>query len=210
MSVSIACIVEGEGEVEAVPLLIRRIAVAACPDVVVDIVSPPIRIARSKLMKAGELERAIELAARQAGSLGAILVLIDSDDECPAYLAPQLHARAERARKGFPISIVLAKREFEAWFLAAAESLRGRRGLRTDMTAPNDPEVIRDAKGWLRDRMPAGRRYRETLDQPALAAVFDLQTARKCGSFDKYYREVVRLIELVRPRSAAPGATPGS
>jgi hypothetical protein len=68
--------------------------------------------------------------------------------------------------------------------------------------------AIRDAKGWIRDRMPQGRKYRETLDQPALAAVFDLNAARSSDSFDKYYREVVRLIELSRDRGAAASQPP--
>lgn len=210
MSAVIACIVEGQGEVEAVPLLIRRIAEQACPDVLLKIISPPIRIPRTKLAKAGELERAVELAARQAGAQGAVLILIDSDDDCPAQTGPQLQARAEAARRGFAISVVLAKREFEAWFLAAAESLRGHRGLRADLNAPADPEAMRDAKGWLRDRMPDNRKYRETLDQPALTAPFDLQAARRSDSFDKCYREIVRLTILSRDRAAASPLGPQS
>jgi hypothetical protein len=199
--VSIACIVEGDGEVQAVPLLIRRIAAEAFPELQINVISPPIRVSRDKLMKAAELERAVELAARQVGPAGAISVLIDSDDDCPAIVAADLRRRARAARGDFPISVVLAKREFEAWFLAAAVSLRGRRGLRTDLAPPRVPEEIRDAKGWLRDQMPAGRKYRETLDQPALAAVFDLTAARSSGSFDKYYRDVIGLIKECRDRA---------
>jgi len=208
VNASLACIVEGDGEVEAVPLLIRRIARESYPDVAINVISPPIRIPRDKLVKADELERAVELAARQAGRGGAILVLIDSDDDCPAQVGPALLERAHAARTDFPIGVVLAKCEFEAWFLAAAESLRGRRGLRTDLVRPVDPEAIRDAKGWIRDRMPDGRKYRETLDQPAFSAVFDLSAARSSDSFDKYYREVVRLIGLSRDRTAAASRTP--
>lgn len=37
----------------------------------------------------------------------------------------------------------------------------------------------------------AGRTYRETLNQPALAAVFDLQAGSAAPSFDKMWRELV-------------------
>jgi len=205
----VACIVEEDGEVEAVPLLVQRVAIEACPDIIVSIVRPPIRVPRNKLVKAGELERAVELAARRAGSEGATLVLIDSDDDCPALLGPELQKRAQAVRPGFPVAVVLAKREYEAWFLAAAESLRGKRDLSDDLSPPADPESIRDAKGWLRDRMPDGRKYRETLDQPALTAVFDLQAARASDSFDKCYREIVKLIERLRvPRVPEHGTPP--
>ncbi len=85
---AIACIVEGHGEVEAVPILIRRIVERIDPSLFVRI-QRPLRITRSQLLRPRELERAIELAARQVGPQGGILVLIDSDDDCPAELGPQ-------------------------------------------------------------------------------------------------------------------------
>jgi hypothetical protein len=88
--------------------------------------------------------------------------------------------------------------EYEAWFLAAAESLRGRRGIALDMPIPPRPESIRDAKGWLSEQMGRNRRYEETSDQAALTAIFDLDAARRAHSFDKLYREVSRLIERLQ------------
>ena len=146
-------------------------------------------------MRAKELERAVELAARLVGRQGGILVIIDSDDDCPAELGPQLLDRARKARSDLPIGVVLAKREFEGWFLASAESLRGKRGLPDDLTPPADPESVRGAKGWIARQMIGGGTYSETLDQPALTAVFDLdQAAGRSGSFDKCLREITGLI----------------
>jgi len=96
-------------------------------------------------------------------------------------------------RDDVTVSVVLAKCEFEAWFLAAAESLRGERGLGHDLVSPGDPEGIRGAKEWLRGRM-TGATYSETLDQPALTARFDLDAARRADSFDKCFREIRRLL----------------
>jgi nucleotide-binding universal stress UspA family protein len=192
MTVRVGCIVEGHGEVQAVPALIRR--VARTLGVPVDI-PHPIRIPGSKLAQQGELERAVELASRTIGGRGAILVLLDSDDDCPAEVGPPLLARATSARRNVPVAVVLAKSEFEAWFLAAAESLRGRQGLAPDLQAPSHPEAIRGAKEWLRERMPAGRKYVETEDQAALTEHFDLDLARRrAASFDKCYREIARLL----------------
>ena len=185
----IVTIVEGHGEVEAVPILIRRIVASVAPGVVVDL-PRPIRVKRNRLLRENELERTIELAARQASDNGRILILLDADDDCPAHLAPEILQRAVLARTDCRICVVLAKTEYEAWFLAAATSVAGRRGVRQDVTAPRDPEQIRDAKGWLSRQMTAGHSYRETLDQPALSAVFDLQSARRAPSFDKMWRDV--------------------
>jgi hypothetical protein len=193
-SLPIACIVEGHGEVEAVPVLVRRLAARVDPTLHIQ-VKRPLRITRSQLVRARELERAVELAARQVGKQGGILVLIDSDDDCPAELGPQLLDRARKARGDLPIGVVLAKREFEGWFLASAESLRGQRGLPDNLTSPSDPEAIRGAKEWIVRHMIGGGTYSETLDQPALTAIFDLdQAAARSDSFDKCLREVTGLI----------------
>lgn len=99
------------------------------------------------------------------------------------------------------ISLVLANREYEAWFLAAAESLGGHCGLPSDLTSPSNPEGIRGAKEWLRRHMPRVRKYSETVDQPALTSVFDMQMARqRADSFDKCYREIVRLLTVLGPK----------
>jgi hypothetical protein len=197
----IASIVEGHGECEAVPILVRRIAQTIDP-AIAPIIHPVLRIPAAKLLKQGEIERAIELAARKNAGKGGIFVLLDADDGCPAEDAPALLQRATKARSDIPLAVVFAKREFEAWFLAAAESLRGHRGLPNDLTAPPTPEAIRGAKEWLADRMPSGRGYSEASDQPALTAAFDINAARRADSFDKCYRELVRLLNLLRHPSA--------
>ncbi len=192
---TILAIVEGHGEVTALPQLLRRIAGEVSPDLVVE-TPRPIRVPRNRIVKEGELERAVTLASHKAGIDGCIIVLLDADRDCPAELAPQLVARAAAACPGRDVRAVLAKTEYEAWFLAAAGSLAGRRGLDEALAPPDDPEAIQDAKGWLSARMPLGRRYRETLDQAALTATFDMAEARRRSpSFDKLWRDVRSLLQ---------------
>ncbi len=183
----VAAIVEGHGDVEAVPILIRRIAATVLPGCHVEVLRP-IRASRSKLLLPGEVERVTELAVRKVAGQGLVLIVLDSDDDCPAQLGPQIKNRAWRDCPGLHFAVALAMREFEAWFIAAAESLRGRRGLPDDIASPTNPESIRGAKEWLSRQMPRNQNYFESLDQPALAAVFDLQAARACPSFDRFYR----------------------
>ena len=191
---TIVAIVEGPGEVDAIPILIRRIAATAIPDAVPH-VPKPIRVKRDRFLKENELERYVDLAARQSDPDGGILIVLDADDDCPPELAATILRRATRARSDRLIKVVLARREYEAWFLAAADSIAGRRGLPDDITTPNDPESIRDAKGWLTSRMPPGRAYKETRDQPALTSLSDLPTARRgAPSFDKMWRTVTQLL----------------
>lgn len=187
-------VVEGHGDVAAVPVLIRRMCDHLTLAESTEIAAPH-RIARSKLNKMGELERAVELVARQTGPGAPILVLVDADDDCPATLGRMLLARVSRSDRA--VAVVLAKMEIEAWFIAAANSLRGRRGLPVDLTGPANPEAIRDAKGWLGARMPRG--YSEILDQPAFSSLIDLDQAAGASSFRKLGRDLRRLLRPARP-----------
>lgn len=174
-------IVEGHGEVAAVPVLIRRLrdeAGAYELDV-----NPPIRKPRSQLADERQLRTAVQLARTQEDCAG-ILILFDSDEDCPREKGPQILAWARAEADPIPCAVVLAHREFEAWFLAAIESLRGIRGIREDAQSHPNPEVPRGAKEQLEQRLVARRSYSETADQPALTARFDMADAyRLCRSF---------------------------
>lgn len=188
-------IVEGHGEVTAVPILIRRIVAQYAPEVYAQ-VGQVIRVKRTGLIQPGGVERTVELAARKTTATDGILILLDADDDCPREIAEQLLARARAARADRAISVVAANREYEAWFLAAARSLRGKRGLADDLEPPPDPEAIRDAKGWLANRTTQGFSYKPTIDQPALTHLFDVEQACTARSFRKIVKEVVTLARL--------------
>lgn len=182
-------IVEGHGDVAAVRVLLRRVLQEKLQRYDVTVESS-IRVPKDKLLKPGELERAINLAARRTSATDGIVVLVDADDDCPAELAPAMAARAAESRPDRRISVVIAKSEFESWFVAAADSLAGFRGLADSLVAPEDAERIRNAKGWLSNNMPPGLTYRETIDQAAFANRIDLEQAQQCPSFDKFVREI--------------------
>jgi len=189
-------IVEGHAEVKAVPVLIRRLLAEFGRYTIR--VARPVRVKRYQVVRPGELERALELARRRPEGCDAILLLLDADDDCPKEIAPDLIARANHASADLPCAVVLAKSEFEAWFVGSLESLRGVRGITETATAPAHPEDIRDAKGYLSHQMTHGCRYLETDDQPALAGFFDLELARqRCPSFEKFVRDVQKILETL-------------
>jgi hypothetical protein len=194
-SVCIAVIVGGHGEVEAVPILIRRIAAEVDPPVVPNILQP-IRIPEGRLRKQGELERAIDLAIRKLGGPGGVFILQDCDWDniCPKTDAPVLLERAKFVSSDVPIALVLANKEYEAWFICAAESLRESGRLSQVPEVVANPEEIRGAKEWLTRHMPRNQPYAETIDQPSFTALFDIRTARRANSFDKCYREITGLL----------------
>ena len=118
---------------------------------------------------------------------------------------------SEHERRGviYPLAWSSPRVSSKSWFLAAAESLRGHRGLRSDLSAPPEPESIRGAKEWLQDRMIGEATYSASLDQPALTSCFDLElAARRSDSFAKCFREIKNLIEA-RKRSSSDARSGG-
>lgn len=170
----IASIVEGDGEVASVPLLLRRLAEWRTPQSY-PAVQVPIRVRRDRFLnRDGEFKRFLTLAAAKCGADGWILVILDADDDCPATLGADILRRAHACVPRHNVSAVLANREYEAWFIAAATSLDGYRGFVAGTDHPASPEIPRDAKGWVRRHMSGGS-YGEATDQAAFTARMDLQ-----------------------------------
>jgi hypothetical protein len=190
----VASIVEGDGEVAALPVLLRRLGDWRSPGMHVD-VSVPIRVRRNRFLnRADEFSRMLQLAAARCGDEGWILILLDADDACPVELASEIGVRATQIVPHRRISVVIANREYEAWFLAATASLEGYRGFSCNDPA-EEPDSVRDAKGWIRDRM-ASRASREVSDQPRFSAMIDLEEAfERSRSFRRLCEEWSRQMD---------------
>lgn len=175
-----ALIVEGHGEVRAVPALLRH----WFPEVAL---VAPLRVPRGVLLgSSSELERYLLLARRQAD---AVVVLLDSDDEDPDVLERELGTRVRTYCADRPTRVCTAVREFEAWFLCAASAL----ALGEDVPNAQD---IRDAKGLVRARDGAYRpvahqaRYAARL-AAAYASLADAQRAPSLRRFHDALRSLV-------------------
>lgn len=116
---TVQSIVERFGVADAVPVLLRRFVAEA--QVWPEQIGSPIRRPRNKLASAAELKRPVRLA-RARPDYGAALSLCDGDSDCPAELGPTVHVWATEVAGGVRCAVVLAHREYEAWFLAGIES----------------------------------------------------------------------------------------
>lgn len=198
----VQAIVEGQGDEAAVPILLRRLAAEAGAWNVR--IAKPHRRRRNQLARKVDLQRAVRVALLTADCAG-VLVLCDADDDCPRERAPALEAWAREAAGHVPCAVVMANREYEAWFLASIDSLRGKAGVRADAAAHPEPEAPRDAKREMKERMQRSR-YLATVDQAPLTANFDLAAAhRRCRSFR---RLVSAFGSLLDRRDARPAPWP--
>ncbi|WP_078904094.1 DUF4276 family protein [Streptomyces xanthophaeus] len=185
----IAPIVEGYGEVAAVRQLITRIGEQS--GVYVE-VAQPFRLDSGKMRKPEELAKAVRLQeVRVRGRVGGVLIVRDGDDgdiQCPVELARRI--APEPGASSVPVEVVIAYHEYEAWFLAAVESLRGHPSVRDDATTPQDPEARRSAKKQLELMM--NESYKETLHQAKFSSLIDLSVA---SSNSRSFRRMVHAVE---------------
>ncbi|MEQ1566465.1 MAG: hypothetical protein ABMA64_12560 [Myxococcota bacterium] len=183
MAKRLVCVVEGKGEVEAVPVLCARIVFVhlGAPRSEWAVDADPIRLPRSQLVDErvarGARPPRAEGLARASGLIRgrgahAALVLVDSDGDCPASWGP-----AARLSSGH--SAVMAVREYEAWLLAGHSRV-------------DDADTVRNPKAVAAREWPG---YRPTTRQAELTRSMDLSAAeQRSASFRYLVRELRRLV----------------
>jgi hypothetical protein len=191
-------VVEGHGEVRAALNLITRLwRDLALPEIAC--ADPPIR-GIALHTKAGML-KACEIL-RSKRDCGRALILRDEDDGCPAERGPEAARWIGEAGLLFPVALVLAHREFEAWFLPCVHLMAGRRlidpnggsraGIREGSKFSGNPEQLRGVKEWLSGQFADGKSYKPTLDQLALTRLlsFDVLRSSQMPSFGTLERSL--------------------
>lgn len=196
MSGKIVAVVEGHGEVTAVPVLLRRL-LAEMQRWEID-VEEPIRRTASELRTKEGVEVAVKLAQMRGAS--ALLSLFDDEDGCPVQTAAETRSWAEPVAGSLPLEVAIAYREYETWFLAGLESLRGKCEIAHDAEAPSARETQRDAKSALEAFMPKDRAYKETQDQVKLTANLDLKLVHaRSRCFVKLVKAAGVLVDRLDP-----------
>ncbi len=166
----IASIVEGDGEVLALPILLRRIWSELLGGEHVEVLRPN-RCKRDRLVNASynELARFVELAVQQLSAKRdatpeLILILVDAEDDLACESGPALLKRSQDCRPDLEMTCVIANHCYETWFAAAAVSLIACGRLRSDASVVGDPENADLRKSWVKQHINRAK-YSETADQ---------------------------------------------
>ena len=158
------------------------------------------------LDRPGGIEKFIEYAALTP-NCGAIIVLVDVDNDCAVNLAKQICDRCKTVGVAVPIAVVCAVREYEAWFLASLDTIRDALPSDKDVFYEGDPEALAGVKEWITQQMPQGRTYKPTIDQARMSSLVDIPTAHaNSRSFRRLCHAVEELQAAMMTGSA--GVTP--
>jgi len=213
----IVLFVEGDSDLDAVPVLVRRILNEINPWEYLWLDHDAFRVHGVENLSGNNQHKWLNWlgTAYKRGNVGAILLLLDGDADkfegqlfCASIAARTLAERARDAGAGklFSLACVFACRELESWLIAGVESLRGkllpdgRSGVRSHAPLPEaDTEITpRGAKEWLDGQMDRG--YKSSTDLQPLTQLLDLNCVRKRNprSFRRLENAVHQLAEAIR------------
>jgi hypothetical protein len=233
-------LVEGQGEVDAAPVLVDRLLKeyhaakpvfdVVCLDRKPFLVGEFSKIRRNRkdrrIHDFGEWRRLLQAAVTSRRNVGGCILLLDGDSPisveghefCAARAAKILAAEAQKVGAGtlFSLAVVFACMEFESWLIAGVKSLEnqsladGRPGIR--MLPREFPENPEMAP---RDAKGWFRRimamgYKPTRDQAELTRLVDLNVIRN-GNLRSFRRLESAIDQLVTAiRSGNHTVTPTS
>ena len=201
---------EGPGDKDAVPELLRRILWERLDRY--DVLASQAIAANGKPNLIRNLKRFLRYAVIKR--CDAILVVLDADRDCPRNLALNLAVEASALNLNVPVAIVCCRHEYETWFICNltdtnGDGIRNRLALSSSLTGPTDVETLSGAKQWLTHHMPGDRIYKETSDQVNLTHQIDLTLThdrsrsfrRMCHAVEELIRATDKYVSNITPHS---------
>lgn len=198
MTRKLQLIVEGDGDVLALPVLVRRILEAN------NIFDAALA---SPVQKRGDLpkvrRRFSDFFQAATFDMHPILCVLDFDcSDCRDVLSEEQNFRnmAASLRPGYPFQACFLVKEYESIFLSDPETTRQvLPRIRDNYSFPTDPEGIRDAKGELSSAQERGWSYKPTVHQAKLSAQVNLPLIRQRSA--SYRRLEDAVLSLIPPLS---------
>ena len=198
----IAPIVEGHAEVSCIGDLLRRIWYELLGGEYLD-VRRPVRQPQGTLLQPDGLARAVQLALKSfdppSNDPALVLILIDSEGECPRFLGPKLRTIASQVDPRADVACVVAHVMYETWFVASSEHLGAFLDLRPG-DPPAEPEKTGSGASWIADRIKAAK-YNKRIHVPRMTAAMNLKVCQaRSPSFAKLCRELKKRMAPSGPR----------
>jgi len=193
-------IVEGEGDREAVPVLIRKI-LSAKKLHHIQLTSPQISGDVGKAFK-----RLSDFLVYGYKNGCPILWILDCDDKnngkpgCPVNHVKNLQAEINKLKihTPYPVEFSFFVKEFESLYLAERKALIDYYNLPNNIYIDPGASLRRDAKGEISKLLGKDKGYKETTDQAKIAARLDLDECRRVSrDYQHLESAVLRLCSVV-------------
>jgi len=192
---SLAVLLEGDGDYDAVPLLIRKIAnFKGYHDLRLG--AKPIKVGDAHAIQRSEKFLRLFEYAISRSDIDCVLIAADCEDFCPVQAVQSVYSRVSSIIDRFkkPVGVTFFHREYETMFLVNARHIADRCTSINLLPEkiPSDARLleVRNAKGLLRS-ITTTNTYKETRDQARLTAAMEVQD---CAT---EYRPLMHLMNLI-------------
>lgn len=186
-------VVEGYGDAQAVPALMRNTLYA---NEIFDVhVLKPYRLGELTAIKR-DFPRHYQLIS---GEGEPVFWVLDCDDGCAKDEVAALRTMAGNLGHLAPIEFSFVVKEYESLFLAERHALVAEFPALANVPFPNDPEAIRGAKEWISRQLPIGIAYKPTIHQRDITVRMELGSLRaSSASFRHFEKALLRLVSSNR------------
>lgn len=190
-------VVEGDGDVKAVPILVRRIL---HEHGLYDVDLLPAQKRGDFPKVRGAFDNYFNAALKWNAPILWVMDFDCEDCECVAQESLALYRHASRIRPGWPFKVVFVPKEFETLFLLEQQAARDVLGIAQDYQFPDSPELIRGAKQVLSKALPSGRAYKEMVHQEKIAARLEMAMLRSVSPcFRHMENSIIFLVHTALP-----------
>lgn len=207
----LALIVEGHGEQQALPILVKRwlrhrnFTNFSTNDLAIRTTGAGAFTASYDRGGETGIEHYVDIAL--LGQPDAILILRDAEDDCLRNryqqhdgLGPYLLARATAHTPHVPIAVVIVNRSYEAWLLGA-NKLFSQLGIFKRLPRENSrPEALTgNLKRHMKKALISGT-YSETADQIELTRILPLthKQQKRCPTLERLFNSLEKLCRKAR------------
>lgn len=179
----IGLVVEGPGDREAFPILLRNYLHSN--GVYTDVLGKPVPLkGKGSATSTTNGVEGYVLAAARPGCIG-IIVLVDADKDASCELGPTLLERAQAVTQ-LPVVVIVAERDFEDWLYSSVETLQ---------LGPATWSPTERGKNAI-ESLIAPEKYVKATMQARLASRVDLPlAASRSASLSRLCRKVDALVE---------------
>lgn len=189
----IQLIVEGDGDMKAVPLLTRRVLQEVFQRYDIALATPQRRGELTKIKS--HFSRFLKIALLEQAP---VLWVVDCDDGDPSAHLEELNLLLSAEYSSQPIRFVLMVKEYESLFLAERKAAQLILKIKDSVSFPPQPESIRGTKEWLSKHMESGYAYKETLHQEKLTAQLNIDELRTySNSYRNFEAALKDLVEVI-------------
>ncbi|MEW6332168.1 MAG: DUF4276 family protein [Pseudomonadota bacterium] len=180
-------VLEGHGEVQAAPVLVRRV-LGELHGIYPHKIETHRRggLAHLRANDWAHFRRYLPVAFMERMP---VLWMVDNDEGvCARTLLQEMYKHAKSTGIQQRLAFCFWYREYETMFLYDPANVAKMFGIE-NFVVPNNPDDSRAAKGIISRAMPSGYAYKETINQSQLSAVIDLELVRnRYKSFQHFER----------------------